>query len=176
MDELIGEIDRELQAGREPCCDEHKSQSERQQFIEFLLNEVVLAIRLSSALEICPSYEITPLPNLPEGVLGVCNIRGEIISVVDLKRYLRMSAGGFNAPNPLIVIRSNVLKTAIMVDKIQGLLSVVQFDPRLQASPIAAKEISPYLSGVFASGDRLVHLISSEKLLSALRGSAFKAE
>ena len=129
--ELIAEIDRELPTGPIliPDGNEGKNSPEehltgQRQYIKFLLDEIVLGIPLTNALEIEQLSEITPLPSLPHWILGICNIRGEIISVVDLRGFFQMPLSSLKSVTPLIVIRNKAQKTSLRVDKIMGLLSV----------------------------------------------------
>lgn len=181
LDELIAAIDLELQIGRNFDPDNSKQEkapkedsSGHQQYIRVFLDDIVLGIQLNSALEIIQLSEITPLPNLPEWILGICNIRGEIISVVDLKKFFQIQATGFKSGNQIVVIRNKALKLGIVVDKIRGLLSVDPSDPGLQESILTEEKISPYISAVFASEDEIVHLLDVEKLLSSDRMDTFR--
>ena len=97
LGELIAEIDQALQTGPNLIADGNElgkspkaHASGRRQYIKFLLDEIVLGIPLTNALEIEQLSEITPLPSLPPWIPGICNIRGEIISVVDLRGFFQM--------------------------------------------------------------------------------------
>ena len=55
--------------------------------IEFLLAYERYAMELDHVREVFPLKEITPLPGTPPFVLGIINVRGQIVSVVDLKKF-----------------------------------------------------------------------------------------
>lgn len=178
--ELIAEIDRELPTGPNliPDGNEGKKSPEKhltgqRQYIKFLLDKIVLGIPLTNALEIEQLSEITPLPSLPQWILGICNIRGEIISVVDLRGFFQMPLSSLKSVTPLIVIRNKAQKTSIRVDKIMGLLSIDPSDPGMQANALTESKILPYTSGVFFSGNELIYLLDVEKLLTSERMNFF---
>ena len=103
LNELINTIDEEIsETAIEKKEDKGASTGTltagMEQYVCFHLDNILLALLLSKALEIGQKPDITPLPNLPDWVLGVSNIRGEIISIVDLK-------GFFKIPQPAIIQR-----------------------------------------------------------------------
>ena len=178
--ELIAEIDRELPTGPNliPDGNEGKKSPEehltgQRQYIKFLLDEIVMGIPLTNALEIEQLSEITPLPSLPQWILGICNIRGEIISVVDLRGFFQMPLRSLKSVTPLIVIGNKAQKTSLRVDKIMGLLSIDPSDPGMQANALTESKILPYTSGVFFSGNELIYLMDVEKLLTSERMNFF---
>ncbi|MFW5637374.1 MAG: chemotaxis protein CheW, partial [Thermodesulfobacteriota bacterium] len=88
IEELITVINRGLTA-EDPVREQLKdgmasAHRDEVQLIKFMMDDLLLAVPLPKALEIGRQPVITPLPNLPGWVLGVSNIRGEIISMVDL--------------------------------------------------------------------------------------------
>jgi len=105
------------------------------QFITFALQNTLLALPLSSALEIGHRPMITPLFNLPDWVLGVSNIRGEVVSIVDLKTYFKLSPSGPKHGSRLIIVYNRDMKVGMLVDRIMGILSLDQIDTDIQESP-----------------------------------------
>ena len=183
LGELIAEIDQALQigpnlipAGNEVEKSPKEHASGQRQYIKFILDEIVLGLPLINALEIEQLSEITPLPNLPQWMLGICNIRGEIISVVDLRGFFQMPSRSLKSVTPLIVIQNKAQKTSIMVDKIMGLLSIDPSDPGMQANALTESKLLPYTSGVFFSGNELIYLLDVEKLLASARMNSFGEE
>ncbi len=183
LGELIAEIDQELQtgpnlisAGNEVEKSPKEHASGQRQYIKFTLDEIVLGIPLANAVEIEQLSEITPLPRLPQWVLGICTIRGEIISVVDLRGFFQMPSRSLKSVTPLIVIQNQGQKTSLMVDKIMGLLSIDPSDPGMQANALTESKLLPYTSGVFFSGNELIYLLDVEKLLTSARMNSFGEE
>lgn len=183
LSELVAEIDQALQIGQNLSPDKNgvekspkKHSSGQRQYIKFILDEIVMGIPLVNALEIEQLSEITPLPNLPRWILGICNIRGEIISVVDLRGFFQMPSKSVKSMAPLIVIQNKDQKTSLMVDKIVGLLSIDPSDPGMQTNALTESKLLPYTSGVFFSGNEIIYLLGVEKLLTSARMNSFGDE
>jgi purine-binding chemotaxis protein CheW len=190
LEELIAEIDTETgqTAGHKPPSDAQSGYGHKQ-YIRFFLEDILLAIPLSSAMEIGNRPDITPLPNLPEWVLGISNIRGEIISLVDLKRFFGLYPKG-SKRNPsqskmFIIVRNQDMKVGFLVDRIMGIFSLGRADtehilnsPYKESSP-DERTLSFYISGVIPekeSKDKLLNLFDIDKFLSSPPMTAFRAE
>jgi purine-binding chemotaxis protein CheW len=150
--------------------------SRQDQYIRFILEDIRLAIPLQSALEIGHRPEITPLPNLPEWVLGVSNIRGEIISIVDLKGFFRMKTHGLKRDSRFIILYNREIKTGIIVDRVLGLLTLDRLREEIRTNPYAEGEISHFISEVVVYEDHLLNILDVDKLLSSPRMDAFRGE
>ena len=146
------------------------------QFITFSLQNTQLALPLSSALEIGHQPIITPLFNLPDWVLGVSNIRGEVVSIVDLKTYFNLPPSGPKRGGHLIILHNQDMKVGMLVDRIMGILSLDRIDTDIQECPHREGEISSFISGVVVSGENLLNILDVDKLLSSLRITDFRTE
>jgi len=163
---LIAEIDRET-AGPMGCGTEEEISpkldgmhtSLKDQYILLALEKTLFALPLSSALEIGRRPEITPLPNLPNWVLGISNIRGEIISFINLKAFLGISAIGAKVGRRFLIIHNQGMKVGIIVDRIMGIIALDQIDSDLQNSPHREGEIANYILGAAVSGENLTSML-----------------
>ena len=182
LDELVAEIDIEtalpfdFAATNEdiaPKYDEIQT-SLQNQYILLALEKTRFALPLSSAQEIGRRPDITSLPNLPNWVLGISNIRGEIVSFVNLKAFLGISSSGTKLERRFLIIQKQDMKVGIIVDRIIGIISLSQIDADLQSSPYRDGEIAKYISGVAISGENLTNILDIDKLLSCPRMTAFK--
>jgi chemotaxis signal transduction protein len=179
---LIGEIDRQLEkiAGPELIKDENSEVWQRastrlqNQFIRFSMENTIFALPLSSALEIGHRPNITPLPNLPGWILGISNIRGEIISFVNLKSFLGIPSSGTQVEKRFVIIHNHEMKIGIIVDKLLGIISLDRIDSDIQSSPYREGEIANYISGVALSGEQLLNILAIDKLMSSPRLTDFK--
>jgi purine-binding chemotaxis protein CheW len=182
LDELIGGIDKQLEkiAGPELGKDMNSQVWERatthlqNQFIRFALENTVFALPLSSALEIGHRPNITRLPNLPDWVLGISNVRGEIISFVNLKAFLGIPSSGAQVENRFVIIHNHEMKVGIIVDQIMGIVSLDRIDTDIQSSPYREGEIANYISGVSFAGEQLLNILAIDKLLSSPRLTDFE--
>lgn len=184
LEDLIARIDQETgQAMVDVPNDTEESPSLSKvgeygfdQFITFALQNTLLALPLSSALEIGHRPMITPLFNLPDWVLGVSNIRGEVVSIVDLKTYFELPSSGPKRGGRLIIVHNRDMKVGMLVDRIMGILSLDRIDTDIQESPHREGKISSFISGVVVSGKNLLNILDVDKLLSSPRMTKFRTE
>lgn len=130
--------------------------------IEFVLAYERYAVESVHVREVYPLKELTPLPGTPAHVLGIINLRGQILSVIDIKRFFDLPPKGLGNLDKVIVLRSDAMEFGILADQIIGTRLVSTSD--LQASlPTLTGIRENYLKGVTA--DRLV-VLDAQKLLS----------
>jgi purine-binding chemotaxis protein CheW len=133
------------------------------QFVGFRVGEQSYALPISAVREIVRPPEITPVPQSPEHVAGVMNLRGRIVPVIDLRKRFRQAIE--NSP-----------KTRVLVIALDGKLIGLLVDSASEVLKIASAEIEPspqlfgednerYVTGVAKHLGRLVILLDVNKLL-----------
>jgi len=193
LEELVSNIDGEAdgysanaktKTGFPSAGTETGKADDRKQYIRFLLEDILFALPLSSALEIGDQPAVCPLPNLPDWILGVSNIRGEILSIIDLKAFFGLPSGKIKRNRRFITVFNRDMKVGIIVDKITGILSPNQTDTDIvRKSPYVNEgtgtEILSYVSGVITSDNdekNILNIFDTEKFLSCPRMTAFRSE
>ena len=177
LNEVIAEIDRAAGRIAPPGPEENKEdeklvgriESRSSQFIQFTLESTFFALPLSNALEIGHRPEIAPLPNLPNWILGISNVRGEIISFVNLKAFLKISSSGVRGERRFIIIYNHDMKVGIAVDQTPGILSMDKINYDIQSSPYRQGEFVKYIKGVALAGESIINILDTDRLLSGLR-------
>lgn len=111
--------------GTEPAA-ERKSSSEAVDHIVFRLGEQRYAVPVGKVVELDKPPTCAVVPNTPTFVLGVTNVRGDILSVVDLRSLLGIPRVVRNDAVRLLTIRSadGEMRTGLIVDSLQGMRSV----------------------------------------------------
>ncbi|MCC6455548.1 MAG: purine-binding chemotaxis protein CheW [Caldilineaceae bacterium] len=112
--------------------------------------------------EIYPLKELTPLPCTPPFVLGLINLRGRLLSVLDLKKFFGLSSQALDNHNQVIILHSETMEFGVLAD---ALLGVYPIAPQsLQPSlPTLTSFRNEFLLGVTPD---LVIILDAEKLLS----------
>jgi purine-binding chemotaxis protein CheW len=132
------------------------------EILEFLLAHETYAIETPFVREVYPMTELTPLPCTPAFVLGLINVRGQILTVVDMKKFFDLPEKGITNLNKIIVVRKDAMELGILADEIIGIrnLPVNELQPPLSTiSGIHAE----YLKGV--NGERLI-VLDMERFLT----------
>jgi purine-binding chemotaxis protein CheW len=132
------------------------------EIVEFVLAYERYAVETRYVREVYPLENLTPLPCTPAFVLGVVNLRGEILSVIDLKKFFELPEKGLTDLNKVIVLQSEDMLFGILADAVAGVrrVSVAQIQPSL---PTLTGVREAYLKGVTA--ERTV-ILDAEKLLA----------
>jgi len=130
--------------------------------LEFLLAYERYAIESSYVREVYPLKDLTPVPCTPPFLLGVINVRGQILSVMDLKKFFDLPEKGLTDLNKVILVQSGPMQLGILADVVLGirLLSPDGMQPSL---PTLTGIRAEYLRGV--TQDRLV-VLDAGKILA----------
>ena len=93
----------------------------KNKYISFNLNNDYYCISLDYVKEVLKDTSITKVPGVPDYIEGIMNLRGDYITVINLKRFLSLSESVIAEKKPVIIIKCNELKLALLIDKINEL-------------------------------------------------------
>ena len=126
--------------------DEDIAQS-RLEVVEFLLASERYGIELTYISEIHALSEFTALPGTPPFVLGLTNVRGKILSVIDIKKLFDLPGRGLTDLNKVIVVRTHQMELGILADAVLGVRTIPlnQFQTSL---PTLTGIRAEYLKGI----------------------------
>ena len=130
--------------------------------LEFLLAHERYAVESSHVREVYPLENLMPLPCTPAFVLGIVNLRGEIVSVIDLRVFFDLPQTGLPDLNKVIVLESGNMVFGILADAILGArrLALAEIQPSL---PTLTGIREKYLKGI--TPERTV-VLDAAKLLA----------
>lgn len=130
-----------------------KKETDMIQLVIFLLDGEEYAIPISDLQEIIRIPSITPIPSAPEFILGILNLRGKIVVVVDLEKRFHLIRENNEKPGHIIITEVGENTFGVMVDMVTEVLRVavssIQPTPFLSSSKIHAD----YLKGVVVIED-----------------------
>jgi purine-binding chemotaxis protein CheW len=92
--------------------------------LEFLLAGETYAVEASYIRETFPLIDFTPLFCTPPFVTGIINVRGRIVSIVDLRRFFDLPSVGLSNLNRVIIVRDENMEFGILADGISGMRSL----------------------------------------------------
>jgi purine-binding chemotaxis protein CheW len=119
------------------------------------------ALPVDDVLEIAEYGEVAPVPGAAAAVLGVRNLRGQVLPVVDLARVFGLTRGA--KPERIVVTDESSRRVGLAVD------SVVGVEPLPKATEDAE---SPHLDGAALADGALVGVVNVGSVLDASQGSA----
>lgn len=136
---------------------------EQLEVVEFLLTDERYAIDANYVCKVIPLKELTQLPCTPDFILGIINVRGRILAVIDIKKFFNLPEKGITELNRVIVVKHQDIELGILTDEIIGSTHI--FPDKLQSSIAAITDIrNDYLMGV--TQDRLIILNIKKFLLN----------
>jgi purine-binding chemotaxis protein CheW len=131
--------------------------------VVFVLAQERYGIETRWIREVVMLRELTPLPGAPRCVLGISNVRGRVLPILDVKRLFDLPDKGLGDLNKVFIIQKGGSILGILADQVEGLSSVKTRD--IQASlPTLTGIRQEFLKGV--TRDRLI-ILDAEKILSA---------
>jgi purine-binding chemotaxis protein CheW len=142
---------------------EHEANADYVEVVVFVLAYETYGIDTDYVREVYPLKDLTPLPCTPSFVAGIINVRGKVLSVIDLKHLFELPTQGLTDLNRVIIISDDIMEFGILADAILGVrhIPVEEIQPSL---PTLTGVREDYLSGITA--ERLV-ILDAAKLLAS---------
>ena len=131
--------------------------------VVFILAYETYGIDTTYVREVYPLKDLTPLPCTPSFVAGIVNVRGKVLSVIDLKHLFELPAQGLTDLNRVIIISDGSMEFGILADAIVGVRHI-PVEEIQQSLPTLTGVREEYLSGITA--ERLV-ILDAAKLLTS---------
>jgi purine-binding chemotaxis protein CheW len=143
--------------------------------VVFSVGNTEFAVPILTVSEVVRPLKITPVPNVPDWVLGVANLRGDIISVVDLRIFFGQATPESLPLNRMLVVHSQneEVTTGLIVDRASGIFDLPQEQIRSPSAPIDDK-VSPFMQGVSEVNDRLLVVLDLNQLLVSAEMQQFQ--
>ncbi len=135
------------------------------QLVSFKLGKEEFGVDILKVQEINRMLEITEMPNSPEFIEGIVNLRGRIIPVVDLKKRLHLPEKEHDNSTRIIVVELNNKTVGFIVDEVS---EVLRIESRVTEPPpqMVAGIDSDFITAVAKLEDRLLILLDLNKVLS----------
>ncbi|MDH4027600.1 MAG: chemotaxis protein CheW [Nitrospirota bacterium] len=134
------------------------------QLVTFTLKNEEYAVDILKVQEINRIVEITKVPNSPDYVEGVINLRGKVIPVVNLRRKFGFEEKERDDTTRIIIMDINGLTNGLIVDSVSEVLRIPSdiVDP---APPMASDMNSLYIKGIAKLENRLIILLDIDRLI-----------
>lgn len=141
--------------------------AEGEKYIVFQLDEKFYGISSKSVSEVAATLPVTALPNVPEWVLGIANLRGDVISVLDLRKLWGKTTEPPTKQRLLIFHSApNDSPIALVVDKVNEMISISQKEINFSAEDFTAS--FPTFFGRAEFKSQPLFLLDIDKMLSSL--------
>lgn len=130
----------------------------KNKYISFNLNDDYYCIALDYVKEVLKDTSVTNVPGTPDFIEGIMNLRGDYITVINLKKFLNLPLTSSQEKKPVVIIKCNELKLALLIDKINELFEF-QEDNIIEQG-------EGYFSNEFMYNENLYTILNIEKISS----------
>lgn len=135
-------------------------------YLTFALGHEEYGLEILQVREIIGLMEITAVPEVPEYVKGVINLRGKIIPVIDLRLKFEMQRVDYSNETCIIVLNVNSNLIGIIVDRVCEVLDIAQ--DSIEPPPnFGSKTHTDFITGIGKIGDKVKILLDIERILIA---------
>jgi purine-binding chemotaxis protein CheW len=135
------------------------------QMLVFNLVKEELGLDISCVREVLAPREIHPLPQTPDFIEGVINLRGHIIAVIDLGKKFNIK-GTEDKAKRIIVCKVKNLVVGLLVNSVSEIISLSKEDIKPTPKVVSMQIEEGFISGIARLGERLIAVLNLEKVLT----------
>ncbi len=144
--------------------DEQDEDTQKDKFLTFLLGKEFYGMEIRHVTEIIGIQPITEVPELPEYIRGIINLRGKIIPVVDVRLRFKKPFKEYNDRTCVIVIDIDELSAGLIVDSVSEVIKIPEWD--IVPPPDIKKTSNRFIKGIGKVDNDVKMLLDCEKLLN----------
>lgn len=151
--------------------DQNIEPTEYTDYITFAVSDVLLGIPITNVDEINRNLDVTPVPHAPPSVVGVLNLRGDVVTIIDLARVLDLPQVESTRQSRVVIVRSYGERIGLRVDRIAD---VVRVSPAaLEPVPCNMNSLDiRFFRGVYRLEEQIMAVLDVEAALAAASGDA----
>jgi len=151
----------------------HKSSNKKEgavqevkQYVTFMIANESYGIPVLKVQEIIGMTEIVHVPNSPDFIKGVINLRGSVVSVVDMRKRFHMDEREYDMFTVIIIVEIKDMPVGMIVDSVSDVVDISETD--IQNTPhLTAKIDTDFIAGIGQINDKLVIILDIERIFSA---------
>jgi purine-binding chemotaxis protein CheW len=142
-----------------------KSKDEIVQWVTFRLADETYGINVMQVQEVLRVSEIAPVPGAPHYVLGIINLRGNVVTVIDTRIRLGLATSEMTDSTRIVIIETERHVVGILVDCVSEVVDVATSE--VESAPnVGSDESANYIQGVTSRDNELLILVDLNKLLT----------
>ncbi len=141
----------------------YEEDTQKGKFLTFSLGNESYGIEIQYVTEIVGIQPITEVPELPDYIRGIINLRGKIIPVMDVRLRFKKTSLNYNDKTCIIVIDIKDISIGMIVDMVEEVLSIPEQE--IVPPPDINKAGKKYVKGIGKSGSKVTLILDCDKLL-----------
>lgn len=144
----------------------HEEQdTQKDRFLTFMLDKEIYGIEINYVTEIVGIQSITEMPEMPDYIKGIINLRGVIIPVMDVRLRFKKPAKEYDDRTCVIVVDFNSINVGLIVDSVSEVMTIDE-ENILELPTINSSTSSRYLKNIGKHGQNVILILDCENLLS----------
>jgi len=143
--------------------DQEQEDSQRDKYLTFLVENEEYGIAINYVTEIIGLQKITEVPDLPESLKGVINLRGKIIPVMDMRSRFHLPTRDYDSRTCVVVVNLNETIVGLIVDRVSEVHNIPA--SQIEPPPRAAKGGCRYIQGIGKVGAQVTILLEVNSLI-----------
>ena len=135
------------------------------QWVTYHLEQEVYGINVMQVQEVLRHTEIAPVPGAPSYVLGIINLRGNVVTVIDTRQRFGLTPAPITDNTRIVIIEADKQVVGIMVDSVAEVVYLRQSE--IETAPnVGTDESAKFIQGVCNKNDELLILVDLEKMMT----------
>lgn len=139
--------------------------NQTQQFCTFFVHDLFLGINVQQVQEVIRYQEMTRVPLAPVAIRGLINLRGQIVTAIDLRCWLGLPPRNHDELPMNVIVRDTNNAVSLLVDRIGDVIEVDETTFELPPSTVRAN-VRGLISGTYKLADRLLLLLDVHRALA----------
>ncbi len=144
---------------------EESGDSMKGRYLTFLLGNEAFGIEIRVVTEIISIQPLNPMPDVPEYIKGVINLRGNIFPVIDMRIKFKKPSIEYTERTCIIIVDTPKFQAGLIVDSVAEVLTLADNDIAPPPATVG-KFGNRYISGIGKTGSKVTLLLDCEKLLT----------
>jgi len=145
------------------ASEQEQEDSQRDKYLTFLVDTEEYGIAINYVTEIIGLQQITAVPDLPESLKGVINLRGKIIPVMDMRSRFHLPTRDYDSRTCVVVVNLHETIVGLIVDRVSEVHNIPA--SQIEPPPRAAKGGCRYIQGIGKVGEQVTILLDIDALL-----------
>lgn len=137
----------------------------------FRLADELYGVNVMQIREVLRYTEITPVPGAPYYVLGIINLRGNVVTVIDTRKRFGLPPGEVDNNSRIVIVEVDGQVIGMLVDSVAEVTYLRQSEIEITPS-VGNEETSKFISGVCNKNDELLILIELERMIETTQPNA----
>lgn len=130
----------------------------------FRLDDEIYAINVMQIQEVLRYTEITPVPGAPMYVVGIINLRGNVVTVIDTRKRFGLPPGEITEATRIVIVEALKQVVGILVDSVADVIYIRQSE--IETTPnVGNEETAKFIQGVCHKNDQLLILVDLERMV-----------